>query len=125
MPENYFTTIGGWSNIDMENDGKTTRVMDERIEISEEDKITGSDIQADTSSHVSSQKCSSLDLNEEAIDEDDSYSTNVPSDEVSHRENRIPPKMILVVTTKLLRGKNKQLQLDSIADLKCLGYVGK
>ncbi|KAA8526285.1 hypothetical protein F0562_008512 [Nyssa sinensis] len=63
---------------------RTTRALDERIEISDEDKSNGitSNTQADTSSPESSQKCSSFDLNKVAVDEEDDSTTNVPGDEV-------------------------------------------
>ncbi|KAK9285092.1 hypothetical protein L1049_024277 [Liquidambar formosana] len=60
--------------------------MSERIEISDEDKSDGSEIQAKTSSLGCSQKSFSIDLNAIAIDEEDDGTTDLPGNEVVEEE---------------------------------------
>ncbi|KAA8524234.1 hypothetical protein F0562_010657 [Nyssa sinensis] len=63
---------------------RTTRAMAERIEIFDEDKSNGTTTETESSTYspVSSQKYSSFDLNELAIDEEDDSTSGVPSEKV-------------------------------------------
>ncbi|KAH7577057.1 hypothetical protein JRO89_XS01G0199200 [Xanthoceras sorbifolium] len=76
--------------------------MAETIEISDESNSTGSEIQAQTSSLASSQKCSYFDLNEQAMDdENDDSTTNFVSYKAFVKDQSSPEGNTSSTTTSM------------------------